>query len=63
MASTFKQEKDDVIGAYVDALIQSVCGVEPGSRNYELAEDFAMSNINNHQFLDVNPNQVERSKF
>lgn len=62
MTSNFKSEKDDVIGAYIDSLIQHICKVEPGTKNYQLAEEFAMSNIENHQFLDINPNQVERSK-
>jgi len=63
MSSNFKNENEAVIEATVDRLVQEVCKVESGSNNYQLGHDFAMSNIYNHQYLDCNPNQVNKSKW
>lgn len=63
MASNFKQEKDEIVGAYTDALIQHVCQVEVGTKNYRLAQEFVSSNLESHKFLDTSTQQVERSKF
>ena len=62
MTSNFKQQRDDVISTHLQNLIQHVCNVEVGSKNYKLAHDFAVNNLYDYQFLDTNPNQIERSK-
>ncbi|CAI2367015.1 unnamed protein product [Moneuplotes crassus] len=61
MASNFKNNKEDLVKSGLAHLITEVCGIEEGTKNFQLAEEFALSNIDHHQFLDTNPNQVDSS--
>lgn len=44
---------------YVGKLIEHVSKLKPDDQNYEIAEQFIMSNIHGHTFLDTSSRQVE----
>lgn len=62
-ASSFKLAQEREILLYVDHLIRHVSRLNPDTdkTNYDLAEQFILSNIHAHTFLETNENEVRRT--
>lgn len=60
MESSYKQRLDQMVNFLVSKLIKSVAGLEESSENYQIAQNFIMSNIKFHKFLETDRFKVER---